>query len=157
NWHEVLDRNPLAQGKGAPNPLVPAVFKDWSIPLKELSQEARKIYEPDAAAARQLLTESGFAEGVKVPLETTPGYGADWMEAVQAEVKSWKAAGIDVEVKPRDYDAFVATALSGKFEKMMMAQRESATEPDSYLAPLLPGHPLNASGINDPKLTEMIK
>ena len=34
NWHDVLDHNALAQGKGAPNPLVPAVFKDWSIPIK---------------------------------------------------------------------------------------------------------------------------
>ncbi|MBI3826215.1 MAG: ABC transporter substrate-binding protein [Candidatus Rokubacteria bacterium] len=157
NWREVLDRNALAQGKGAPNPLVPAALKEWSLPIKELPGEDRKIYEPDPAGARQLLTEAGHHGGIKFPAETTPGYGPDWMDAVQIAVKSWKAAGIEVEVRPKDYAAFVSSAIYGKFDKMMLAARDSATEPDSYFTPLLPGHPLNASGVNDPKLTEMIK
>src|SRR2546425_606889 len=33
----------------------------------------------------------------------------------------------------------------------------STSYPDWYFTPLLPGHPLNWSGVNDPKLTEMIK
>ena len=79
------------------------------------------------------------------------------MDAVQIAVKNWKAAGIQVEIKPKEYDAFISSAIYGKFDKMMLAPRDSATEPDSYFTPLLPGHPLNASGVNDPKLTEMIK
>jgi hypothetical protein len=35
--------------------------------------------------------------------------------------------------------------------------RDSATDPDSYLETLLPGDPLNVCGVNDAKLTEMIK
>src|SRR2546430_12730187 len=54
------------------------------------------------------------------------------------EVKNWKAAGIEVTVTPRDYEAFVSSALYGKFDKMMLARRE-ATDPDSYFTPLLPG------------------
>ena len=157
NWHDVLDNDPLSRGKGAPNPLVPAALKEWSLPMKELPVEGRKIYEPDPAGARQLLTEAGSPGGIKFPAETTPGYGAEWMDAVQIAVKNWKAAGIQVEIKPKEYDAFVSSAIYGKFDKMMLAPRDSATEPDSYFTPLLPGHPLNASGVNDPKLTEMIK
>ena len=157
NWHEVLERHAWSQGKGSPSPLVPAALKDWSIPIKELPAEGQKLYEPDPARARQLLAEAGYPGGIKIPAETTPGYGQDWMDTVQIEVKNWKAAGIDVDLKVKDYDAFVSSSLLGRFEKMMLTQRDGATDPDFYLAPLLPGHPLNVSGVNDSKLTEMIK
>ena len=79
------------------------------------------------------------------------------MDAVQITVKNWKAAGIEADLKVQDYEAFVSSAVYGKFDRMMLAVRDAATDPDSYLSALLPGDPLNASGANDPKLTEMIK
>jgi peptide/nickel transport system substrate-binding protein len=157
NWHEVLDRNTWSQGKGAPDPLVPAALKEWSVPIDTLPPEGRKLYEPDPAAARQLLTEAGHPGGIRIPVETTAGYGPDWMAGVQVALKNWKAAGIEVDLKLKDYDAFVSGSLSGNFDKMLLTQRTAATDPDSYFTPLLPGEPLNASGVNDPKLTEMIK
>lgn len=149
NWHEILERNPLAQGKGAPNPFIPAALKDWSIPIRELPAEGKRLYEGDPAGAKQLLAEAGLSGGIRVPVETTAGYGPEWMDAVQVTVKSWKAVGIEADLKVKDYD--------GKFDKMMLSVRDGATDPDSYFAALLPGDPANSSGVNDPKLTEMIK
>jgi ABC-type transport system substrate-binding protein len=42
---------------------------------------------------------------------------------------------------------------------MLVTLRDGATttDPDIYFGALLPGNPLNTSGVNDPKLTEMIK
>jgi len=158
NWHEILEHNPLAQGKGAPDAVIPAALKDWSVPIKDLPPEGQKLYEPlDPAGARQLLTAAGHPSGIKIPVETTAGYGPEWMDAVQVTLKNWKAAGIEAELKVQDYGAFVSSSVYGKFDKMMLAERDGATDPDSYLAALLPGDPLNASGVNDPKLTEMIK
>ena len=158
NWRDVLERNPLAQGKGAPGSIIPAALKDWSLSIKELPADGQKLYEPfDPAAARQLLTAAGYSGGIKIPVETTAGYGPEWMDAVQATLKSWKAAGIDAELKVQDYEAFVSSSVYGKFDKMMLAVRDAATDPDSYLAALMPGESLNSSGVNDPKLTEMIK
>ena len=158
NWRDVLERNPLAQGKGAPSPVIPAALKEWSVPIKELPPEGQKLYEPtDPASAKQLLAAAGFPGGIKIPVETTAGYGPEWMDAVQATLKNWKAAGIEADLKVQDYEAFVSSAASGKFDKMMLAVRHSATDPDSYLEALLPGDSLNVSGVNDPKLTEMIK
>jgi peptide/nickel transport system substrate-binding protein len=158
NWREILERNPLAQGKGAPSPIIPAALKDWSVPIKELPPEGQKLYEPfDPAGAKQLLAAAGYPGGVKIPVETTAGYGPEWMDAVQGTVKNWKAAGIEADLKVQDYEAFVSSAVYGKFDRMMLAVRDTATDPDSYLSALLPGDPLNASGANDPKLTEMIK
>jgi peptide/nickel transport system substrate-binding protein len=158
NWHQILERNPLAQGKGTPGPIIPAALRDWSLSIKELPPDGQKLYEPsDPAAARQLLTAAGYSSGIKIPVETTAGYGPDWMDAVQATVKNWKAAGIDAELKVQDYDAFVSGSVYGKFDKMMLGVRNAATDPDSYLETLMPGDSLNSSGVNDPKLTEMIK
>jgi peptide/nickel transport system substrate-binding protein len=158
NWREILEHNPLAQGKGAPDPIIPAALKDWSVPIKELPPEGQNLYGPlDPASAKQLLTAAGHPGGIKVPVETTAGYGPEWMDAVQVTLKNWKAAGIEAELKVQDYEAFVSSSVYGKFDKMMLAVRDGATDPDSYLEALLPGDPLNASGVNDPKLTEMIK
>ncbi len=158
NWREILERNPLAQGKGAPSPVIPAALKEWSVPIKELPPEGQKLYEPfDPAGAKQLLAAAGYPGGIKIPVQTTAGYGPEWMDAVQVTLKNWKAAGIEAELKLQDYEAFVSSSVYGKFDKMILAVRDAATEPDSYLAALLPGDSLNSSGVNDPKLTEMIK
>jgi peptide/nickel transport system substrate-binding protein len=157
NWHEMLEHNVLSKGKGAPNPLVPAALKDWSVPIDKLPPEGRKLYEPDPAGARQLLAEAGYQGGIAIPVETTAGYGPDWMDAVNIEVKNWKAAGVQVDLKVKDYSAFMSSSLQGKFDKMLLTQRDGPIDPDWYFTPLLPGHPLNWSGVNDPKLTEMIK
>src|SRR2546427_7498755 len=64
NWHEMLEHNVLSKGKGAPNPLVPAALKDWSVPIDKLPPEGRKLYEPDPAGARQLLAEARYQGGI---------------------------------------------------------------------------------------------
>ncbi len=157
NWHEVLEHNVLSTGKGAPNPLIPAALKEWSVPIDKLPPEGRKLYDPDPAGARQLLAEAGYKGGIAIPVETTAGYGPDWMDAVNIEVKNWKAAGVQVDLKVKDYSAFMSSSLQGKFDKMLLTQRDGPIDPDWYFTPLLPGHPLNWSGVNDSKLAEMIK
>jgi peptide/nickel transport system substrate-binding protein len=157
DWREVLETNAWSQGKGAPNPLIPAALKEWSIPIDQLPVEGRKLYEFDPAGAKRLLAEAGFASGLKVPIETTPGYGPDWMDAVQVGLRNWKQGGIEADLKLKEYGAFVSSAIFGKFEKSMVTLRGGTTDPDTYFAPFLPGEPLNASGVNDPKLTDMIK
>jgi peptide/nickel transport system substrate-binding protein len=157
DWREVLETNAWSQGKGAPNPLIPAALKEWSIPIDQLPAEGRKLYEFDPAGAKRLLAEAGLPNGLKVPIETTPGYGPDWMDAVQVALRNWKQAGIEGDLKLKEYGAFVSSAIFGKFEKMIVTLRGGTTDVDTYFTPFLPGEPLNASGVNDPKLTEMIK
>ncbi len=157
DWREVLETNAWSQGKGAPNPLIPAALKEWSIPIDQLPAEGRKLYEFDPAGAKRLLAEAGYPNGLKVPVETTPGYGPDWMDAVQVALRNWKQGGIEADLKLKEYGAFVSSAIFGKFEKSIVTLRGGTTDPDTYFTPFLPGEPLNASGVNDPKLTEMIK
>jgi len=157
NWREMLETNAWSLGLGAPNPLIPAALKEWSIPIDQLPAEGRKLYEPDAAAAKRLLAEAGHPNGIKTIIETTPGYGPDWMDAIQVSLKNLKNAGVESELKLKEYGAFVSSSLFGKFDKVMITLRGGTTDPDTYFTLFLPGEPLNSAGVNDPKLTEMIK
>jgi ABC-type transport system substrate-binding protein len=153
----VLETNAWSLGKGAPNPAIPAALKEWSIPIDQLPAEGRKLYEPDPAAAKRLLAEAGHPNGIKTTVETTHGYGPDWMDAIQVSLKNLKNGGVESELKLKEYGAFVSSSLFGKFDKVMITLRGGTTDVDTYFTPFLPGEALNASGVNDPKLTEMIK
>ena len=156
NWRDLVAANAWAHGHGVPNPAIPAAFQEWSIPLAELPPEGRRLYEYDPAEAKRLLAEAGYATGFTTPVETTAGYASDYMDGVQAQLQNWKAAGIESELRLKEYGAFLATTLAGKFEKVALGLF-SWTEPDSYLYRLyVPGQPSNVGGVNDAKLTEMI-
>ena len=158
SWREFLEASPHAQGQGAPNMAVPAAAADWSIPVDQLTPEGRELYEQDTAAAKRLLAAAGYPNGFKAPLETTAGYGPDFMDRVQISMKNWKAAGIETELKLKEYGAYISSTIYGKFDKMTFGLRGAWTDPDSYLyRAFTPGQPLNSAGVNDPRLTEMIQ
>jgi peptide/nickel transport system substrate-binding protein len=158
NWKEVLETNAWSQGQGAPNPAVPAALKDWSIPIDQLSTDGRRLYDFDPREAKRLLGEAGLASGFKTTLETTAGYGPDYMDAVQVTLEGWKKGGIEAELKLKEYGAFISSTIFGKFDKMGSGLFGAWTDPDSYLYRyFIPGQAQNASGVNDPKLTEMIR
>ena len=157
NWREVLETNAWSQGHGSPNPAIPAALKEWSIPIEQLPAEGRKLYEHDREAAKKLLAEAGHPRGFKSPVETTPGYGPDYMDAVQIWLKNWKGAGVETDLKLKEYGAFISTTIFGKFEKLAVGLRGGQSDIDSYFRIYIPGEPLNAGGVTDPKLTEMIR
>jgi peptide/nickel transport system substrate-binding protein len=158
SWREILETSAWALGHGVPNTAVPAALKDWALPVDQLPADGRRLYEQDTPGAKRLLAEAGFPSGIKFPLETTPGYGPDYVDGVQIELKNWKAAGIDAELKMKEYGAYISSTIFGKFEKVASGLFGAWTDPDSYLYRYyLPGQPLNAAGVNDPKLTDMIK
>jgi peptide/nickel transport system substrate-binding protein len=157
NLKDLLDVSPLALGQGAPATSVPPALIDWAIPIDQLSPEGRRLYEYDTAAAARLLSEAGHATGIKTPLETG-SFGSDWMDGVQVYLRGWKAAGIDAELKVKEAGAFLSSAMLGRFDRMMLGMRGGVLFPDPYLASFhLPGQRTNSSGVNDPKLTDMIR
>jgi peptide/nickel transport system substrate-binding protein len=158
NWRDVVAANAWASGHGVPNPAIPAAFREWSIPIADLPAEGRSLYEQNVPEARRLLGEAGFPRGFTMPVETTAGWGTDYMDGVQAMLANWRAAGIESELKLKEYGAFLATTNAGKFEKVALGLfGGSWTEPDSFVYRLyVPGQPSNAGGVNDPRLTGMI-
>ena len=158
NLTEIFESNAFSQGHWVPNPAVPAASAEWSIPIDQLGPEGRKLYEPSTADAKRLLAEAGYPNGFKAQVES-PGtaYGPDFLDAAQILVKNWKAAGIDAELKLKEYGAFISTAIYGKFDDMMYGLRGAWVDPEAYFyRPFMPGQPLNILNVNDPKLTDMI-
>ena len=158
SWREILEANAWSQGHGVPNPAVPAAFREWSIPVAELPPETRRLYEHNTAEAKRLLREAGLPNGFRTPLETTGGYGPDWLDALQVTLKNWKLAGVETDLKLKEYGAFISTTIFGKFERMGTGLFGLWLVPDSYLYNYyMPGQMLNASGVNDPKLADLIR
>jgi peptide/nickel transport system substrate-binding protein len=80
------------------------------------------------------------------------------MVFVQIQIMNWKDAGIDAQLQLKEYGAFISSTIYGKFEHMFVGLRGAWTDPEAYFyRPFMPGQPLNVLGVNDPKLTEMIK
>jgi peptide/nickel transport system substrate-binding protein len=158
DWKAVLETNAWSLGHGAPNPTVPAALKEWAVPLDQLTPTGRRTYERNVAEAKRLVADAGFPTGIKTSVEATLGWSPDYVDLLQVSMRSWKDAGIDAELKSKEFGAFMATAIFGKYDKLMHTLRGGSPIADiSLQTPHVPGEPLNASGVDDPKLTEMIK
>jgi peptide/nickel transport system substrate-binding protein len=158
NWHEVLETNAWSQGQGVPNAAVPSAFREWAIPIDQLPPDTRRLYEQNIPEAKRLLAAAGLPQGFKTTVETTFGYGPDFQDAVEITLRQWKSAGIEAELKLKEYGAYIASTIFGKFDRMATGLFGAWTDPDSYLYRFfIPGQVLNAGGVDDSKLTDMIK
>ena len=158
DWKQILESNAWSVGHGVPNSAIPAALREWAIPIDQLTPLGRRMYGRDVAEARRLLAEAGFSAGFKTPVEATMGWSPDYVDELQVTMQSWKEAGIDAELKNKEFGAFVATTIFGKFDKLMHSLRGGSPIADvSLQVAHIPGEPLNASGVDDPKLTEMIR
>jgi peptide/nickel transport system substrate-binding protein len=154
---DLLDTNPLAGGDGVLCPAVPAALVEWAVPPAELSAEGRRLYGHDPAAAGRLLADAGHPGGIRVPFDTG-SFGTDFLDGAQSLVAGWRAAGIHADLKVKEMGAFAATGMRGRFDRLMLATRGGPLFPDPYLAAFhLPGLPTNWSGVDDARLTAMIR
>jgi peptide/nickel transport system substrate-binding protein len=155
---DIFDSNAFSMGQYVAQGAVPASLAEWTIPLDQLGPEGRKDYEHNPADARRLLSEAGYPGGFKTEMDSTAGFGPDFIDYVQVLLRNWKDAGIDAQLNLKEYGAYVSTTVFGKFDKMMAGLRANHTQPDSYVAhPFLPESPFNVFGVNDDRLTEMIR
>jgi peptide/nickel transport system substrate-binding protein len=159
NLGEIFESNAFSQGAWVPNPAVPAAAAEWTIPIDQLGPEGRRLYEHSTADAKRLLAEAGHPNGFKTEVEAPgTGYGPDFLDFVQIAVKNWKSAGIDADLKLKEYGAFISSTIYGKFDHMFVGLRGAWTDPEAYFYRwFMPGQPLNVWNVNDPKLTDMIK
>jgi peptide/nickel transport system substrate-binding protein len=158
DWKQILETNAWSLGKGAPNPAVPAALREWAIPIDQLTPTGRRLYERDVPAAKRLLAEAGFPQGFKTTVEATLGWSPDYVDALQVTMSGWKEAGIDAELKSKDFGAYMATTIYGKFDKLGHGLRGGSPIADLTLyGAHYTGEPLNASGVDDPKLNEMLR
>ena len=157
---ETMEANAYSQGgHWTLNPVVPAAFAEWSIPIDQLGPEGRKNYQHSTPEAKRLLAEAGYPNGVKVAVEAPgTGYTSDFLDTLQVNVKNWKAAGFDIDLKLKEYGAFISSTIYGKFDQMYVGLRGAWADPEAYFYRVyVPEQPFNVMPVNDLKLTEMIK
>jgi peptide/nickel transport system substrate-binding protein len=158
DWKLILETNAWSQGHGVPNPTIPAALREWSIPIDQLTPTGRQLYERNVTEAKRLLAEAGHATGLKTSVEATLAWSPDYVDALQVTMRGWKDAGIDAELKGKEFGAYMATTVFGKFDRLAHGLRGGSPVADTYLqVGHVPGELLNASGVDDPKLTEMIR
>jgi len=158
---QAIDRQALIEAvwvRGEPTAAVPRGLQEWSLPVDQLGAGA-KYYQYDPKEARRLLAEAGFPNGFKTPFHMTGGAGPDLVDAVQLVQRYLKDVGIEAELKPQEYSAFIATTGSGKFEGLAMGPGYTpGWEPDSILyGAYAPETLRNIGHVNDPTLTAMLK
>lgn len=139
------------------NPPVPAGLVEWTIPLEQLG-DARQYLDYNPKEAKRLLAAAGHAGGFKTPLHSTPGYGPDFVDTIQTYQRQLKEAGVDGEIKMKEYGAYIATTYYGKYDGMGVALFTPFLDPDNYLwAYHMPGSPRNQSYVNDGKVVELLR
>jgi peptide/nickel transport system substrate-binding protein len=147
----------VADGAGVLNPPgLPASLREWALPLDQLGDGAA-AYKHDPAGSRRLLGEAGYPRGFQTVVDFHSFGDTTLVDGVQLAIKYLKDVGIDARLNQKEYGAYVATSVLGKYEGMIYGPSTPFLEPDSYLATAyLPESPRNISKVNDPPLTDLI-
>jgi peptide/nickel transport system substrate-binding protein len=151
---EVIDS--IYEGAGAMNPVVPAAFKEWSLPVAQLGEGAR-YFRRDPAEAKRLLAAAGHPNGFAASI-CFNSYGSTVIvDIVQLIAKHLKDVGIDAKLDQKEYGAFIASCYVGKFESLTYGPQTPFLDPDNYVfAMFSPGEPKNQSQVNDPVATDLL-
>jgi len=124
-----LDRqaiaNALGGGVGIVNGPIPTALTDWALPVSEMPN-----FKQDVAKAKQLLTDAGYANGIKLTavLLRSPQNRTIMLEAMQQQLK---AVGIDLQLQ------FVESADLSKRRvdrnyQLLGDNLTPSAEPDTY-------------------------
>jgi len=149
-------------GRGGWNTSVPWALSSWWLDPKgpDFGPNAR-YFKYDPAEARKLLAAAGYPNGMKIDLVSTPGYGQRVIQQVEVIQQGLKSAGVEATIKMQEYSAYISTTFLGKFDggdMIVVGPNANFNEPHEFFFLLYhPKGPRNASGVNDPKLTQMIE
>lgn len=112
----------------------------------------------DAAEARRLVAEAGFADGVDIEWLYTKEYGELYESTITLLQAQVKRANINLRLKPTTRAEVQASRRTP--DKHMLTATGKTLEPDaeSFLYQVFhPKSTNNYGGINDPKLTTLIE
>jgi ABC-type transport system substrate-binding protein len=154
--------NILFNGSGGYDNFIPWALSDWWLDPQGPDQgPGAKYFKYDPAGARQLLAAAGHPDGLKVTMLSTPGYGDEFVQAVELVQQDLKSGGIDATIQMQEYAQYIATTFGGKFEggdTLVYGLMTPFTEPHDYLFNMYhPSGTRNQAGVNDAKLTAMIE
>ena len=151
----------LYEGRGNYDGILPPGLDSFYLdPLGPNFGPNAKYFKRDVPAAKKLLADAGYPNGIKFPLiSTLNAYGPTFNSGLELIIKELKDAGIEATLAPQDYAAYVSSTYLGKFAagSMVFGLETPVQEPHLYFFNMYhPQGARNHGGVNDPVLTAMI-
>ncbi len=132
-------------------PITPTMF--GALPADEV--EELIAYDPDKA--KELLAEAGYPDGFDVSMVVTTGYGETITREAQWIQEDLSKVGINVTLDVQDYATYIGdTWPNGKYSIIYGLQTPMLSADEYLSTEWLSTGTRNWSGVNDPKLDEMI-
>jgi len=135
---------------------IPAIFPQYQFEMSELSERARGHYDYDPDAARQLLADAGYANGVDFELSGSSRWKTDDMFLV---ADMWTKVGIRTTVNVVDHTVFVRTVSNAGTDSDWLGANFSQVNGafvNVFLSSLKFGARKNTGLVNDPAMEALI-
>jgi peptide/nickel transport system substrate-binding protein len=125
-------------------------------PLERLG-EAAAWYRHDPAAARRLLADAGYPNGLPIRLTTTSGYGPTYLSRTELLKSMLSRLGIEAAIVVQEYPVWISSTYKGSFDGLVHIPAWTLGDEDEWLASYTPGDTRNQMHLDDPRLTELIQ
>src|SRR6185312_14118645 len=114
-------------------------------------------YKTDAAAAKKLLAEAGYPDGIDLGDYIVVAANPLDVSCAQILQQQWAQAGIKVAIKPMETAPLIAMWLKGGFPTLLSIALSWSADPDAILSRLLSTSTIGkAIGMSDAELDRMI-
>jgi peptide/nickel transport system substrate-binding protein len=138
---------------GVTNAYLPPLVMDWSYP------KAKRDYVYNPEAAKKLLSDAGYPNGFSMELWYMPvsrPYFPNAKPLAEAMAKDLAGVGIKVELKSKDWGAYLDDVDAGKFQAYMLGWTGDYSDPDNFYTPLIGPGTSKETGYNNPALFKLL-
>ncbi len=138
---------------GVTNAYLPPLVMNWSYPKNQKDY----VYNPESA--KKLLADAGYPSGFTMELWYMPvsrPYFPNAKPLAEAMAKDLATVGIKVELKSKDWGAYLDDVDAGKFQAYMLGWTGDYADPDNFYTPLIGPGTTKETGYNNPKLFQLL-
>jgi len=131
------------------HPAMPVTeFMDMYVPLEELPESTREMYEYHPDKAKQLLVEAGYPDGFKTKV-LCPAGSADTLSLVK---DYWEEIGVELELQVREVPVWYSMGYRRQYDEIIFHYQPNDNV--FKFGAFRPGNPLNLSFIDDQRCIE---
>ena len=158
----LMDLQYGGQGIKTTSVFPPGFRKYWVDPTSAEAGPGSQWFKFDPKAARDLLKAAGQENLAFRYIYTNNAYGSNFNQTAEAVPPMLKDAGFNPNIVIQDYqreyiEATRGSFTTGNYEGVLYAAMPPFTDPHFILTTFYhPKSPRNASGVDDPRLTDMI-